>query len=169
MNTCPKCGCAVPDGAKFCPECSYDMSEQTGVLQVNLDKQSGSDPQPPTNNANPYPPNQQQPNNYGNPYQPNQQPGGGYAPYQQQPSPAPSGSFQTNPTVLMVWSIINLICCCLPLGIVGLVFTLTAKNEPTPEAQQNKLKNAFICNIIATIVGIVVGIISFAMGLFSAL
>ena len=64
-----------------------------------------------------------------------------------------------NYTGLLVWSIINLICCCLPLGIVGLVFTVTSKNEMTAEAQEKKLKNAFICNLIGTIVGFVVEII----------
>lgn len=68
-------------------------------------------------------------------------------------------------TQLMVWSIVNLICCCLPLGIVGLVFTLTAKNEATPEARDKKMRTAAILNIVGTVAGFVVCVFSFLMGL----
>lgn len=68
-------------------------------------------------------------------------------------------------TQLMVWSIVNLICCCLPLGIVGLVFTLTAKSEPSPENRDKKLRTAAILNIVGTVVGFVICILSFLMGL----
>lgn len=163
MTNCPKCGSPVPEGAKFCPECCCDLTNQDTAPQTDPGAQQPASQQPYNNNS-------QQP--YGNPQQPiyNAQPAQQqYAPYQAQPNYNPTGSFQTNPTVLLVWSIINLICCCLPLGIVGLVFTLTAKNETTPEGYEKKLKNAFICNLIGTIAGIVFGILSFFMGLFSAI
>lgn len=152
MSTCPKCGGNVPDGAKFCPECSYNLTEQNDVpnsaAPEEFNAQSAYNPQ---QSNNPVPPQ-----GYSNYQATPQQPG--YAPYQASPS---GGGIQTNPTVLLVWSIINLICCCLPLGIVGLVFTLTAKNEFTPEGQEKKLKYAFICNLIGTIVGLIVEVIYF--------
>ena len=131
MNTCPKCGSVLPNGAQFCPECSCDLSKY---------------PSDPLTQSS-YTPTYQSPAN----------------------TTYSANGTQKNSTGLMVWSIINLVCCCLPLGIVGLVFTLTAKNEPTPEAQEKKLKNAMTCNIIGTIVGIVVDILYFVFGIFSAL
>lgn len=65
----------------------------------------------------------------------------------------------------MVWSIVNLICCCLPLGIVGLVFTLTAKNEMTPEGRDSKLRLAAILNIVGTVIGFVSCVLGFIVGI----
>ena len=152
MSTCPKCGSNVPDGAKFCPECSYNLTEQNdganNATQAEFHAQPAYNPQQPNNSV--------PPQGYDSYQAPPQQPG--YTPYQPSPN---GGGIQTNPTVLLVWSIINLICCCLPLGIVGLVFTLTAKNEFTPEGQEKNLKNAFVCNLIGTIVGLIVEVIYF--------
>ena len=73
-----------------------------------------------------------------------------YAPY------GPGGaSGQTN-TGLLVWSIINLVLCCMPLGIAGLVMTLNAKNCMSMEEEQQKLKTAKTLNLIGTIGGAVV-------------
>lgn len=65
----------------------------------------------------------------------------------------------------MVWSIVNLICCCMPLGIAGLVFTLTAKSEMNVEGREKKLRTAAILNIVGTVVGLLICVFSFFTGL----
>lgn len=148
MKNCPKCGSPLPEGVKFCPTCSYDLGKQPDTVentaQTEPSVKAPSDSQQPNSNTPPQ----------GYNAQPSQQPPV-YTPY-----PAvPNNGNPKNYTGLLVWSIVNLVCCCLPLGIVGLVFTVTSKNEMTAEAQEKKLKNAFICNLIGTIVGFVVEII----------
>ena len=59
----------------------------------------------------------------------------------------------------LVWSIINLVLCCMPLGIAGLVMTLNAKNCMSMEEEQQKLKTAKTLNLIGTIGGAVVMIL----------
>lgn len=58
-------------------------------------------------------------------------------------------------TGFLIWSIVNIVLCCMPLGIAGLVFTITAQNKPTIEEEQKALKSAKIFNLIGTIVGAV--------------
>jgi uncharacterized membrane protein YvbJ len=68
-------------------------------------------------------------------------------------------------TGFLIWSIVNIVLCCMPLGIAGLVFTITAQNKPTFEEEQKALKNAKIFNLIGTIVGAVwvIGVILLAI------
>ncbi|XP_056399372.1 dispanin subfamily A member 2b-like [Hyla sarda] len=66
----------------------------------------------------------------------------------------------------LVWSIINLICCCLPLGIVALIFSIKTRDA----THQN---NTFLAakhsgtaknlNIAATVIGVVINIIVIAI------
>ena len=72
----------------------------------------------------------------------------------------------------LVWSIINLVLCCMPLGIASLIMTVLAKDAPSAEDEEKKLKIARICNLIGTlsvaivsifyivfvVVGVVVGV-----------
>jgi uncharacterized membrane protein YvbJ len=53
---------------------------------------------------------------------------------------------------LLVWSILNIVFCCLPLAIVSLVFTTTAKDAANAQEEAKKLKVARTCNIINTAV-----------------
>lgn len=144
MATCPQCHANIPDGSANCPQCGAVI----GALQAP------AAPQPPVNNQ--VPGGYQQPPMYQQPpvNQPYQQPM-----YQQPPMYAPYGpggaSGQTN-TGLLVWSIINLVLCCMPLGIAGLVMTLNAKNCMSMEEEQQKLKTAKTLNLIGTIGGAVV-------------
>jgi len=71
----------------------------------------------------------------------------------------------------LVWSIINLLTCCTPLGIAGLILTLLAKDAHSAEEETSKLKTAKICNLIGTIgaaVFVVLYIVLFAIGIASA-
>ncbi len=56
-------------------------------------------------------------------------------------------------TPQLIWSIINLILCCMPLGIASLIMVLTAKDAPDDATAAKRNKSAMICNIIATVVG----------------
>lgn len=57
MSTCPKCGGNVPDGAKFCPECSYNLTEQNdganNATQAEFHAQPAYNPQQPNNSVPP--------------------------------------------------------------------------------------------------------------------
>lgn len=79
----------------------------------------------------------------------------------------------TRPKVLnttqLVWSIINLVLCCMPLGIAALVCTIMAKDAVDVLAEQKYLKTAKTCNIISTIVGAIVFVLSFIYGLIMGL
>ncbi len=55
----------------------------------------------------------------------------------------------------LIWSILNIIFCCMPLAIASLIMTLLAKDAPTAAEEKKKLKTAKICNLIATIGGAV--------------
>lgn len=100
------------------------------------------------------------------PMPPGQQPGGpgGYAP----PGYAPQGYAGPAPNIpdYLVWSIITTLCCCLPLGIAGIVLSVQTKSEMKIgnfAAAQEKSKYAFYCNLIGLIVGFLVNIIAFAV------
>ena len=71
---------------------------------------------------------------------------------------------------MLVWAIINLVACCTPLGIAGLLFTIFAKDAPSAAEEAKKLKTAKTCNIIGTVGGAIV-IILYAVfvGLITAL
>ncbi|XP_056399795.1 dispanin subfamily A member 2b-like [Hyla sarda] len=76
-----------------------------------------------------------------------------------QPGPV---SYQPPQKDYLVWSIINLICCCLPLGIAALIFSIktrdaTHQNNASLAAKHSgTAKNL---NIAATVIGVVVTII----------
>ena len=70
-------------------------------------------------------------------------------------APAPEKASGQLNTGHLIWSILNIIFCCVPLAIVSLIMTVTAKDAPSAAEEQKKLKTAKICNLIATIGGAV--------------
>lgn len=56
-------------------------------------------------------------------------------------------------TGMFVWSLINMILCCQPAGILALVFTLLARYEEKLKADKY-IGIAKICNIIGTAIGV---------------
>ncbi len=74
------------------------------------------------------------------------------------------GRYQVAPPNHLAWSICNLIFCCLPLGIVALVFSVqsqsAAQRGDMSEAERTA-NIARICNMISTIVGAVAILIVF--------
>ena len=73
------------------------------------------------------------------------------APSFEDTTPAPAKASGVLNTAQLVWSIINLVVCCMPLGIAGLIMTIFAKDAPTAEEEAKKLKTAKTCNLIGTI------------------
>ena len=53
---------------------------------------------------------------------------------------------------MLVWSIINCLMCCMPLGVVSLIFTILAKDATDDEEEKKKLKVAKSCNIVNNVV-----------------
>ena len=51
----------------------------------------------------------------------------------------------------LVWSIINIVLCCVPLGIAALILTILAKDSPSREEELKKIKAARTCNIIGSV------------------
>jgi hypothetical protein len=62
-----------------------------------------------------------------------------------------------NSTPYLVWSIVNTVCCCLPLGIAGIIFAIKINDAATYEEEKNK-KTAMILCIIGSSVGVVISI-----------
>lgn len=86
-------------------------------------------------------------------------------PYQ---SGAPSGRQPAKPDNYLVWSILSTICCCVPLGIVSIVYSCRVNTlyscgryAEAAAAAANAKKWA----LIALILGVISGIISFMLGL----
>jgi len=52
---------------------------------------------------------------------------------------------------MLIWSIINTLMCCMPLGVVSLIMTVLAQNASSAQDEANKLKTAKICNLIGII------------------
>lgn len=133
MN-CIKCYREIPDGSKFCPYCGADqsVSGQTDQ-QPNSSYQTGTSYQNDTTSQS---------------WQTNQ-------PVYQPEKPV-------NWVPYLVLSIISTVCCCLPFGIVAIVFSAkinSSVNAGDMEAAHKAAKTAKIWIIVAFIVGIISNIL----------
>jgi len=90
------------------------------------------------------------------------------APSFEDTTPAPAKASGVLNVGQLVWSIINLIACCMPLGIAGLLMTIFAKDAPSAEEEAKKLKTAKTCNLIGTIGGAVWFILCFIIGFIAS-
>jgi len=70
----------------------------------------------------------------------------------------PYGAANTPPNYL-AWSILNMIFCCLPFGIVGLVYAIQANSAADAVTAYDASTKAKAWNLAATIIGAVVGVI----------
>ena len=77
-------------------------------------------------------------------------------------APAPKKASGNLNIAQLIWSIINLVACCTPLGIAGLILTIIAKDAPSAEDEAKKIKVAKTCNLIGTIGGIIISILYIA-------
>ncbi len=127
MAFCRNCGLKLEDGQKFCPSCGTQLAEsapEAANAQANgAASDPNAQPQITINNGN-----QNENINY-----------------------AMMGASKKLDVPSLVWSIINLLFCCQPLGIASLILTILAKDAPTAADEEKKLKSARICNLIGTI------------------
>ncbi len=73
-----------------------------------------------------------------------------------------------NQTNVLILSIINTIFCCLPLGIISLIFIFLAMSADTQEEADKKIDVAKKCNYVGIGLGIVVLILYFFLFFFGA-
>ena len=188
MKTCPNCQSPVNDDDLFCPNCgskveaAQNMQEAASsnpylqttnpyaqpaaeanpaadpFAQPAADVNAGADPfaQPAAEantQTNPYQQYQQPNQQYQQPNQQYQQPTGNY--YAQPQQPVNHG---INTTPILIWSILNLLFCCMPLGVWSLILTTTLNKKPTFEEAQKSYKTAKTICIIGTVLGALVQI-----------
>lgn len=178
MN-CVNCYQEIPDGSKFCPHCGAKQPDNPDVNYANTQSDSGAfqsgDSAQPQNGTGGAQQSECQPQyqsqdtryqdaqNYGSGYQ-NTYTSGYQAPPVYQSSYEPEKPINWVP--YLVLSIITTLCCCLPFGIVGIVYSAkinSAVNSRDWEAAQKAAKTAKIWIIVSAIVGIIVEIIYVAL------
>lgn len=157
MN-CIKCYQEIPDGSKFCPHCGAQQPEAGSVYPESGAEAVVSQPEAVQTNESEN--SAQQTDNYGQQYQ-YQQSGPVY-----QSEPVYQSSYQQETQInwipYLVLSIISTVCCCLPFGIVAIVFAAkinSAVSAGDYEAAEKAAKTAKIWIIVAIAVGIVWNII----------
>lgn len=153
MN-CIKCYQEIPEGSKFCPHCGAQQPETPGNDPVNTqaDAAAQTETQPLQNGGY-----QDQNTQYqSNPYQNNQY----------QTPPVYQSSYEPEKPVnwvpYLVLSILTTVCCCVPFGIVGIVYSAkinSAMNAGDYEGAQRAAKTAKIWIIVAAVVGLIANII----------
>lgn len=177
---CKFCGNDLPEESKFCPSCGapVEPEEQTQTEQSAEAEQAGQqDNQNPyeygvpgadngTQNENPY--------QYGNAGQSNENPyqyGNGNAQYNGGQNTytdynANNGAYgqpqkPINGTTYLVFAIISTLLCCLPLGIVAIVYASkinSLQRSGDYAGAQNAAKKAKMFTIIGTVAALVVSI-----------
>ena len=126
MAFCTNCGNELKENEKFCPECGAEQVK-TGSAEAPYIPPIADIPTAGATAG-------------GNPE-----------------SPAVSTHKERSLNIAqLVWALINVVLCCMPLGVASLVMTIMAKDAPTEEESAKKLKTAKICNIIGTIGGVVI-------------
>ena len=187
MN-CKNCYQEISDGSKFCPHCGAKQNEvQPNAEQENAvknDPVQATGAAKTTENAAGYQDVSGYQNNGGYQdaagYQNNSgyqdvsgyQNNGGYqdaAGYQNNSGYQNNGQKpEINYVPYLVLSIISTVCCCLPFGIVGIVFSVkinSAMNAGNYEEAAQNAKMAKIWTIVSFVVGLVVGILYFMFGI----
>ncbi len=155
MKNCPNCQQQIGDNEMYCPNCGARVDaqpQQQNTQQYAQTAQPGYGQQQYSQPGY----DQQQYNQPGYDQQQYNQPNYSQQPNYGQPA-APTKYFNTTP--FMVWSILNLLFCCLPLGIWSLVLTCTLNNKPTYQEAEKNYKMAKILCIVGTAVGFVVELI----------
>ena len=172
-----------PSGSGYNNGNSYNPNE--GFGKKDNDEEGFGDEDSPYS-QNPF---GQNPNRYGqspygqNPYgqNPYGQNPNGQNPYGQGPFPPfgrpPFGSMQRQISIgLLIFSIINIVfgCCCTGtiLGVMGLIFTVKARDAQTDESEKSQKRAALVLNIFAalsTFATVVAYVITVILGLAEAI
>lgn len=142
MN-CVNCYQEIPEGSKFCPHCGAKQPEPGCVNEQNNRQESTGQT---VQNENTYAENGNQ--QY---YQQSQVYQGQYDNGYQEPT--------VNWVPYLILSIISTVCCCLPFGIVGIVYAAkinTAVNTGDIEGANRAARLAKIWIIVSVVVGVIV-------------
>ena len=151
---CSFCGNEVEKGMKYCPLCGAEVKEETPENQTP-EMENHDEP----NNGYSYGQNNSNPNgsfNYGG------QSGNGYNQFSNgQPEKQISG------TPYIIFSILVTLCCCLPLGIVSIVYASkinSLQNAGDYEGAKAAAKKAKIFMIVGAVGGLIASVGLFATG-----
>ena len=162
MN-CTNCYQEIPDGSRFCPHCGAKQPEPAAQTETD---QSASDAYSTYTQTN----STQQDTQYQDPNAQNY--GYDYQNSQYQTPPVYQSAYEPEKPInwvpYLVLSIISTVCCCLPFGIVGIVFSVkinSALNAGNYEEAAQNAKMAKIWTIVSFVVGLVVGILYFIFGI----
>ena len=181
---CVNCYQEIPDGSKFCPHCGALQPENSGADYGNTEAASGTSqtvysaqPETGTDSAQQAGSQPQYQDPYAQ-YQNAQNYGSGdqntytsdYQNNQYQTPPVYQSSYEPEKPInwvpYLVLSIITTLCCCLPFGIVGIVYSTkinSAVNARDWEGAQKAAKTAKIWIIASAIVGFIVEVIYVVM------
>ncbi|PKM52200.1 MAG: hypothetical protein CVV02_02210 [Firmicutes bacterium HGW-Firmicutes-7] len=136
---CSQCGNQVDNYLIFCPSCGKKL-EKPQEQNQNQSSNSSQNISYQVQNSTPST-NQQSNSNFQKPV--------------------------VDTTSFLVWSILNTIFCCLPLGIVGIVYVSKANSALTQVDADQALATAKIVNIIGTISGFLIMISIFILSFAS--
>lgn len=181
MN-CIKCYQEIPDGSEFCPYCGADQTADGVQPEVNAQASDGVQPEANAQAAgaqqeeaaqagapihqetntqyqDPYNESGQGAYNYGNSsqnntYQDSYQNGN----YQNTPPYQQNQGDTVNWVPYLVLSIISTLCCCIPFGIVAIVFSAKINSAVTAgniEEAKKAAKTAKIWIIVAVVSGVI--------------
>nr|WP_294492965.1 CD225/dispanin family protein [uncultured Mediterraneibacter sp.] len=183
MN-CIKCYHEIEDGAKFCPHCGAQQPDEAGAETVTPQTETNApidaaaqqtetvaQPESSAPQAEAQPQTETQPNTETQTQYQDAQPQYGYTsdyqnsqPYQAQPT-YQTGSEpdkQINWVPYLVLSIISTICCCIPFGIVAIVYSAKINSSVTTgdlAGAEKAAKTARIWIIVAFVVGFLANLI----------
>ena len=152
MN-CTNCYQEIPDGSRFCPHCGAKQPEPAAQTETD---QSASDAYSTYTQTN----STQQDTQYQDPNAQNY--GYDYQNSQYQTPPVYQSSYEPEKPInwvpYLVLSIISTVCCCLPFGVVAIVFAAKINSSVSAgdyEAAEKAARTAKIWIIVAVAVGIV--------------
>ena len=180
---CSFCGNEVEKGMKYCPLCGAEVKEETPENQTP-EMENHDEP----NNAYSYGQSSSDPNggySYG---QSSSDPNGGYSYGQNNSTPNSSFNYggqsgngysqfnngqpekQISGTPYIIFSILVTLCCCLPLGIVSIVYASkinSLQNAGDYEGAKAAAKKANIFMIVGAVGGLIASVGLFATGYIS--
>lgn len=163
MN-CIKCYQEIPEGSKFCPYCGAQqpVAPENDPVNTQADAAAQSETESQQNGGYQY----QDTQNYSSDYQNNQYQNNSYQNNQYQTPPVYQSPYEPEKPInwvpYLVLSILTTVCCCVPFGIVGIVYSAkinSAMNAGDYEGAQRAAKTAKIWIIVAAVVGLIANII----------
>ena len=186
---CKFCGNDLPEDSKFCPSCGAPVEPEENQTQTDQPENDGQSGQTTQENQTPYEygvpgaesentgnsyqygnggQSNENPYQYGNSGQNNENPyqygNGGQSnenPYQYGNTQYNAGQKPINGTPYLVFAIISTLLCCLPLGIVAIVYASrinSLQKNGDYAGAQNAAKKAKLFTIISAVAALVVTI-----------